>query len=95
MYAQNHLRLSLSLPNGPSEKFMRYLDSIETAPPGKYEALTEDQNVVVWSVLEKLRSTTRREVFERVARDIGESKRSPVVNKIATNILTFLAASSS
>jgi hypothetical protein len=91
MYAQNHLRLSLSLPNGPSEKFMKYIDAVETAPSGKYAVLTEDETVVVWSVLEKMHSGTRREIFDLVSRDIGESKRSPIVNKIATNILTFLA----
>jgi hypothetical protein len=90
-YAQNHLRLSLSLPNGPSEQFMKYLNDVETAPPGKYLILTEDETVVVWSVLEKLHSGSRREVFELVARDTGMSPRSPIVHKIANNILIFLS----
>jgi hypothetical protein len=70
---------------------MQYLNAVETSPPGKYSVLTEDETVIVWSVLEKLQSGSRREVFELVSRDTGMSPRNPIVHKIAKNILTFLS----
>jgi hypothetical protein len=90
-YAQDHLRLSLSLPNGPNEQFMKYLNAVESAPAGKYSVLTEDEMVVVWAVLEKFKSGSRREIFDLVAREVKLSKRSETVKKVATNILKFLA----
>jgi hypothetical protein len=40
--------------------------------------------------VDRIKSADRKEVFQLVARDIGMSKRSPVVRKIAGNILAFL-----
>jgi hypothetical protein len=88
-YARSHQRLSLSMTNRTSERFKIYLADVAAAPPGKYVRLTEDEETVVWCVVDRIKSAVRREVFQLVARELGVSKRSQVVGKIAGNILAF------
>jgi hypothetical protein len=89
-YARSHQRLSLSMTNGASERFKTYLADVAAAPPGKYAKLTEDEETVVWCVLDRTKSADRRDVFQFVARELGASKRSQIVANIAGNILAFL-----
>jgi hypothetical protein len=89
-YARSHQRLSLSMTNGTSERFNRYLADVAAAPPGRYVKLTEDEETVVWCAVDRIKSAGRREVVQLVARELSVSKRSQVVGKIAGNILAFL-----
>jgi hypothetical protein len=52
-YSQDHLRLSLALPNDSNGQFIEYLNAVESAPAGKYSILPEDEVAAAWAVLEQ------------------------------------------
>ena len=90
-YSKNHSRLSLSLTGEEPTIVMHYAEEVERNPE-KYLPLSRMEQTVVNHILPRMKAGESDEVYNLITQELGCPRQTPVVERIATNVLEFVKA---
>ena len=90
-YQKNHSRLSLSLTGEEPTIVMHYAEEVGKNPE-KYLPLSRAEQTVVNHILPRMKAGESDEVYNLITQELGCPRQTPVVERIATNVLEFVKA---